>query len=315
VPSRWERAALAPNGDLLVVAVEKTDNSTRRALLRLTWEGEPVWKHWLPVHHHARELADGRIATLMSRPRTINVGSRQVNLLAHSLAILSPDGAAILEERSFYEMLAARPDSFQFREGGGEKGHSTRDVLHANYFDWMPGGTLAERDDLYAASNVVVTLRGQDTIAIFDWVRGKLIWAWGQGEVVGPHDTSILANGNLLIFDNRSRSHEPVPGEEWSRVIELDPLTREIVWQYRADPPEAFVSGSRGTVQRLPNGNTLITSSNQGRVFEVTPDQDVVFEYITPYRNEEGRLAVLRAVRYPSEFIDALFARSDASGK
>jgi hypothetical protein len=313
-PGRWERAALTESGDLLVVAAEETDSGRRRALLRFTWEGESVWRQWLPVHHHAEELADGRIAALLSRPRTVTVGSREIGSLAHSLAILSPDGATVLEERPFYEMLAARPDSFQFREGGEAKGHLKRDALHANYFDWMPGGALAERNDLYAASNVVVTLREQDTVAIFDWVRGEMVWAWGQGEVVGPHDARILANGNLLIFDNRSRDHEPVPGEEWSRVIELDPLTREIVWQYRADPPEAFVSGSRGIVQRLPNGNTLIGASNQGRVFEVTPDRDVVFDYLTPHRNESGHLAVLRVNRYPSEFIDALFSRIDASG-
>jgi hypothetical protein len=313
-PGRWERAALTANGDLLVVTVEETSRGKLRALLRLTWEDEPVWKHWLPVHHYADELPDGRIATLMSRLRTVTVGSRQLGLLDHSLAILSSDGA-VLRELGLREILAASPHLFQLREGGKENGRPKRDLLHANYFNWMPGGALAERDDLYTDSNVIVTLREQDTIAIFDWDLGELVWAWGQGEIVGPHDAKVLANGNLLIFDNRSRGHKPVPGEEWSRVIELNPLTREIVWQYRAEPPEAFISSSRGTVQRLPNGNTLIAASNQGRVFEVTADQAVVFEYITPYRNEEDHLAVLRSVRYPSEFIDALLARGDGAEK
>jgi len=42
-----------------------------------------------------------------------------------------------------------------------------------------------------------------------------------------------------------------------------------------------------GSCQRLPNGNTLITESNPGRAFEVTPDQKIVWEYINPHRADE----------------------------
>jgi hypothetical protein len=38
-----------------------------------------------------------------------------------------------------------------------------------------------------------------------------------------------------------------------------------------------------GGAQRLHNGNTLVTEANFGRLFEITPTGEVVWEYINPY--------------------------------
>jgi outer membrane protein assembly factor BamB len=150
---------------------------------------------------------------------------------------------------------------------------------------------LAARHRLYALSNVLITLRKQNAIAIFDFEQGTLVWAWGQGELLRPHDATVLDNGNILVFDNRT-------GEGASRVVELDPIALEIVWELPgADGPE-FYSKTRGTVQRFPNGNTLIGESNRGRAIEVTENAEVVWEYWTPHRNEKSQPAAFRIERY-----------------
>ena len=41
-----------------------------------------------------------------------------------------------------------------------------------------------------------------------------------------------------------------------------------------------------GGCQRLPSGNTLVCEGAKGCIFEVTPDGDVVWEYVCPYFNE-----------------------------
>ena len=74
-----------------------------------------------------------------------------------------------------------------------------------------------------------------------------------------------------------------MPRYNYSRVIEVDRVTKEIVWEYRDDPPHAFFSAYISGAQRLPNGNTLITEGAYGRIFEVTPELEVVWEYINPY--------------------------------
>jgi hypothetical protein len=48
--------------------------------------------------------------------------------------------------------------------------------------------------------------------------------------------------------------------------------------------------------QRLPNGNTLITESDNGRVFEVTRDGEVVWEFFMPTVSQKG--GVLRSTIY-----------------
>ena len=99
---------------------------------------------------------------------------------------------------------------------------------------------------------------------------------------------------------------------DYSRVLEIDPVAMKIVWQYT--PTEAgflapmdsnrfyspFISG----MQRLPNGNTLITEGSDGRVFEVTPDHKIVWEFVSPYKGKFVPMNMTyRAYRVPYEWV------------
>jgi hypothetical protein len=64
-----------------------------------------------------------------------------------------------------------------------------------------------------------------------------------------------------------------------SRVLEINPVTLELVWSYTN--PRFFSTNISGA-QRLPNGNTLITAGAGGRVFEVTKEGAIVWEYMYP---------------------------------
>jgi len=71
-----------------------------------------------------------------------------------------------------------------------------------------------------------------------------MIWNWGRGELSGAHDATVLSNGNILVFDNGIN-------RKWSRVVELDPLKREIVWQYQGTSEGDLWSRTRGSSQRI----------------------------------------------------------------
>jgi hypothetical protein len=103
---------------------------------------------------------------------------------------------------------------------------------------------------------------------------------------------------------------------DYSRVLEIDPISLEIVWQYT--PAEAgflipldasrFYSPFVSSAQRLPNGNTLITEGSDGRIFEVTRNHELVWEYISPYRGSRGLTRglmnmVYRAYRAPYTWV------------
>ena len=156
---------------------------------------------------------------------------------------------------------------------------------------------LVGRHEIFDEGNILVSIRHQNCVAVFDWSTKELLWTWGRGELLGPHDAQVLPSGNLLIFDNGL-------GRKWSRVIELDPTTEEIVWEYRASPKEDFYTASRGSNQRLANGNTLIAESDEGRMFEVTREGREVWRYVVPERGPTGgRAVVIRAVRYSEGFV------------
>lgn len=145
------------------------------------------------------------------------------------------------------------------------------DMLHSNSIEVLP----AREDGLWESGNVLVSVRNLDLIAVVDLDARRVVWSWGPGEVSRQHQPSLLANGNLLIFDNG------VAGGR-SRVIELDPSRREIVWTYGDQEKDRFFCSAMGGVQGLPNGNVLITYSSAGRVFEVDRDGQVVWDFFNP---------------------------------
>src|SRR4030042_6634726 len=113
--------------------------------------------------------------------------------------------------------------------------------------------------------------------------------------ICGQHDAHMIpqglpGEGNVLVFDNQGAAGFPpihlnmFPG---SRVLEIDPMTQEILWQYDASvgghPFWMFFSSFISSARRLPNGNTLICEGMHGRLFQVTRQGQLVWEYVNPH--------------------------------
>ncbi|MBD2330055.1 aryl-sulfate sulfotransferase [Alkalinema sp. FACHB-956] len=115
----------------------------------------------------------------------------------------------------------------------------------------------------------------------------------------GQHDAHIIPEGlpgagNLLVFDNEGPSGFPptrLSAQLGSRVLEINPTTNTIVWQYTGidsdQPIWGFYSSFISSARRLPNGNTLIDEGMNGRLFQVTPSGEIVWEYINPYYSRQ----------------------------
>jgi hypothetical protein len=100
----------------------------------------------------------------------------------------------------------------------------------------------------------------------------------------------VLSSGNILLFDNGM-------GRRWSRVVELDPASGRIVWEHGGPGEGSFYTRTRGSNQRLSNGNTLIVESDDGRAFEVTPGGETVWEFINFNLSEEREPSVIVRMR------------------
>jgi hypothetical protein len=132
----------------------------------------------------------------------------------------------------------------------------------------------------------------------------RILWAWGEGQLEWPHHPTLLSNGRILIFDNGIERQR-------SRVLEMDPLTGEIVWEYAPPPPEVFYSYTRGSAQRLSNGNTLICESDKGRAFEVSPGGEIVWIWLNPDTIGGTRKTVYRMIRHPVSVIARLLQEDE----
>jgi hypothetical protein len=179
-------------------------------------------------------------------------------------------------------------------------------------------------------------------MAIISKETGKIVWQIGPdftvskelrkiGQIIGQHHCHMIpkglpGEGNILIFDNGGWAGYGVPDRmskdctkvdlrDYSRVVEINPVTLEVVWELKGrDLHEgmngmcedtAFYSQLVSSAQRMPNGNTVITEGSFARIFEVTPEKEVVWEFKSPFEHE-GAAMFYRAYRYPYEYVPQL---------
>ena len=298
---RLGNSVLMPDGNLLVVGQDRGARDDRAGeiagafVARLDWQGEIVWKKPLRAHHDVQPTPRGEIVLLTTWPRRVPEIDPYHPIRDDLITLLSARGD-VVGELSLIDLLQKAPPPFHFLPGIKKK--EARDLLHANSVQWMPP-ELAGRGPLYAPSNLLICLRHQNAIAIIDWDTRKVLWTWGQDELSGPHDALMLPTGNILVFDNGL-------DRTFSRVIELDPVSGRIVWQYQATPPDSFKTQTRGSNQRLPNGNTLIAESDRGRAFEVTPKGEIVWEFVNPNFSKGARSAIVRIRRLDPALVEPL---------
>ena len=149
----------------------------------------------------------------------------------------------------------------------------------------------------FQPGNVLIYMLGLGATAVVDLEQEAIVWVRSSPQLY-KHDPKILPNGKLMIFENHWTSSE-------SSVLESDPLSEEVTWQYLGSKEKTFFSNTCGTAERLPNGNTLIIESDGGRAFEVTPDASIVWEFYNPHRagdNDQYIATLFDLVRLPPDF-------------
>ena len=161
--------------------------------------------------------------------------------------------------------------------------------------------------DVNAAGDIVFSARTNNRVVVIDATTGAPSFKFD--ETRGQHHPTWVGEGNIQIFDN---------GSDGSRVIEVDPKTKKIVWHYRGFPTQQFFSGHISGASRLPSSNVLICEGTSGRLFEVTRAHEVVWEWINPFVNNNRRgevtVSIYRAHRYAADH-PALKARDLDPGR
>ena len=286
---------LVTSGRTLILAhknVTNTDVSDKRLeddyIYEVTWDGEIVWE-WLASDH--------------------------------------------IDELGFSE--DAR--NAIYRSVDWDEDRQSADWLHINSASYIgPNRWYSEGDERFHPDNVMISGREANIVAIIDRT-GAIVWRMGPdfretgalqelGQISGQHHPHIIPEGlpgagNLLLFDNggsggygAGNSMAPngrnVVTRAGSRVLEINPVTFEKVWEYSfpsASRRFLFYSTFVSSAQRLPNGNTLITEGAVGRIFEVNAENEIVWEYMNPHFDEDGvPQVVYRAYRVPYDWVPQL---------
>jgi hypothetical protein len=310
MPQRPGRhAVILPNGNL-----GYNGNHTATPNLYPAWEmwhggafseatpdGEIVWQHEDKRHHHdAQWLPNG-------------------DLLYTTAQVMPPEYAAKIEGGSHAHDLA---DGTQYGDvvlrvnRAGETVWEWKAWEHLDFAEF-PIHPIFDRYHwpmingvrLSATGTILMSLRTTSGIIAVDPATGDVVWKIKHPVLAQQHSPLELDNGNILAFDNGNL--RPGVTSPHSRAVEIDPHTQAVVWEYTDPMRPSFFSPYMGNAERLANGNTFITESAFGRLFEVTPAGETVWEYIIPFFDEYPAGAardysaghtnsVFKANRYPA---------------
>ncbi|GEB43785.1 aryl-sulfate sulfotransferase [Gluconobacter sphaericus] len=292
------------------------------------WSDKTLWEWGLQSpegnarqHHDWARLPDGGTLLLANQNRSIPGGAKPV--LDDVIYEIAPDGKIRWTWKAGDHLQ-------EFGFTGSQLQLVTHaenpDYLHINNMQlvgdnhWYRAG-----DKRFAPDNILIDSREANFIAILDRHSGKVVWRLGPNlpqrrrsepavpfavdQFVGQHDAHLVPEGlpgagNLIVFDNQGEAGypaRPLQVANGSRILEINPVTAQVVWQYTGEnsggPPWSFYSSFISSVDRLPNGNTLIDEGMNGRFFQVTPAGEIVWEYVSPYSGETPTSSPGKATR------------------
>ena len=290
-----ETFELLPDGGIVALSVGQ-------CVARLDWSSNEAWRRELKAHHDVTRLPDGSFLALWWGPGREHFGRR---VRFDGLVRLGAGGEELERWFSWNHFARLRelhgptkldvPRSEDERRGGF-------DYYHMNSVEWLGDTPLGREDARFRAGNLLVCFRNTNMAAVLDQDSGEVVWQWGRDELELPHMPTMLPNGRMLVFDNGS-------WRGWSRVVEVDVRTGDIVWQYEGEPRESFFSQWRGSAQRLPNGNTLVCEAERGRVFEVDPTGALVWEFWNPEIVDGKRKRIYRYLRLDEAYVEPILER------
>lgn len=242
--------------------------------VRMDWSGQNMWMMSLNVNGGMGEMTRVSMDGLdVERDVSgLEEGHHDFTVLPDgSIAAIAHIGdcSGIIERTPDGEIMEVIPDvsDFYVPQDGV---FGTVGECHPNYLVYH------EEDDTYTISDRnahVVVKVSRD---------GDLLWQLGGEEPLGNHFEAewdvnhghqLLDNGNLVLFSNGWTGNSLV----FEFELDESSWTATEVWSYDG----GSASFSLGDVQRLNNGNTLVTYSNAGTIHEVDPQGELVRQVTT----------------------------------
>lgn len=310
------RARLLPNGRLMLLF---GGGEVPGHVAEFDWDGTQTWSY-TPEHfaHHdfwptergslllicAIRLPDEALARITDPER------RTLPILGDELIEVDRAGTVVWRwlQHEHMDVNQYNPVRANRDWAGGPDNNTITDWTHTNTIQELPPNRWHDAgDDRFKPGNILQSLRQLDTISIVDRDSGAVVWSYTgdyNGGLSGQHEPHMIEKGlpgagNIIVFDNGASPYRDLAHSGCSYVLEIDPSEKRVVWVY--DDSHFFFARFTANCQRLPNGNTMILESMCRRLFEVTPEKEIVWEYILTDNAQ-------RVYRYPYDYCDAFAA-------
>jgi hypothetical protein len=256
------RVRLLPDGSILTIALGGAK------VQEFDWDGQLTWEYAtdgrLP-HHDLIRLENGNtlLVVLDGKKRT------------DDLLEVDRDGAVVWEWDA-KEYLT--PWLGRARKGAENRTH-INSVQELPPNPWFDAG-----DERFRPGNLLISARNLDALFIIDRQTSEIVWSLDEG-LEQQHEALMNAAGFerpgfIQLFNNRPFSSRR------SQLLEVDPLDGTVAWDFTV---EGFFSATKGAQQALPNGNLLVVSSRGWRVFEITREGRLVWQWTPPWEPQRLR--------------------------
>ena len=278
----FNHAELLPNGDVLGIDWEAA------YLFKVDLSSRLEWKVHLKAHHDLAVADNGDIITLTEGGGRLPQFHKEKVTVENWIAVLTDDGTT-KHRIAISRLLLGAGIPLQTLKAVIHRNVDSKaehDAFHTNTLEIIREDVLAGGKKVLRKGQVLICIRNLDLVCVVDLEREKIVWSWGMDQLQRPHQPSMLSNGNILIFDNGSH-------RGYSRLQELDPRTKKVVWQYRAPAPRDFFVNTSGGCQGLLDGNVLVTDSLRARVFEVARKGETVWEFYSQLSKKSGDRRVI----------------------
>jgi len=170
-----------------------------------------------------------------------------------------------------------------FQDPGSDDYH----VTHFNSVQVLPANDLEATYPAFRRGNILVNCYHFAFVFILDRQTHQIVWShrFSKHIWLGAHAVRMEKNGNLLYFLNNAGKYPHYHSE----IQIYDPRQDKVIWSYKGDPPGTFVIDRHGSVERMENGNLLVTHfTTGGSAFEITPEGRLVWEWVYPAKQDNG---------------------------
>lgn len=221
------------------------------------------------------------------------------------------------ETKVGFGVVSEHPELFDINQPDLNSGNSneTRDWNHFNAIDYNPTldqilVSVRNSDEIWILDHSTTTEEAASHEGGTYGKGGDILYRWGNASAYqaapiqdqllwGQHGVHWVKDGldnegQILIYDNGNGK----PGEDYSQIqLLVPPQDQDGFYTLNENEPfgpletntiygdiqsERFFSAYLSNAQQLSNGNLLINAGSPGRIFEVTPERDIAWEYEIP---------------------------------